>query len=187
MDFENCNFNTDRLSIRPLNFSDYDSWFLGFSERKKSQYRHDKGRINLSDKDKKWFNNLVKKHRELFENDEIYIFSIFDKKGKHLGMIDIVTIERENFQWGECGFYIHNQFWNNGYAFESMLKILDIANKELGFHRLEAHVNLDNEPSFKLLEKLGFEFECTRKGFIYEFGEWTDNYIYFINLHDEKL
>ena len=31
-----------------------------FSERKKSQYRHDKGRINLSDKDKKWFNNLVK-------------------------------------------------------------------------------------------------------------------------------
>ena len=81
MDFENCNFNTDRLSIRPLNFSDYDSWFLGFSERKKSQYRHDKGRINLSDKDKKWFNNLVKKHRELFENDEIYIFSIFDKNG----------------------------------------------------------------------------------------------------------
>lgn len=116
-----------------------------------------------------------------------FIFFLFSIKRKHLGMIDIVTIERENFQWGECGFYIHNQFWNNGYAYESMLKVLEIANKELEFHRLEAHVNLDNKPSFKLLEKLGFKFECTRKGFIYEFGEWTDNYIYYINLHDEDL
>ena len=65
-------------------------------------------------------------------------------------MIDIVTIERENFQWGECGFIYIISFGIMVMLFESMLKILDIANKELGFHRLEAHVNLDNEPSFKL-------------------------------------
>ncbi|RIM56485.1 N-acetyltransferase [Staphylococcus arlettae] len=157
MDFKNYNFSTDRLNIRPLDFSDYDSWLLGFTERKTSKYRHDKGKIDLSNRNRKWFNNLVRKHKKLFENDEIYIFSILDKDEKHLGMIDIVTIERENFQWGECGFYIHNQFWNNDYAYESMLKVLEIANKELEFHRLEAHVNLENKPSFKLLEKLGFK------------------------------
>lgn len=187
LNFQDYNFSTDRLIIRPLDFSDYDSWLLSFSEREESKYRHDKGKIDLTDRNKKWFNNFVDNHRKLFENDEMYIFSIFNKKGKHLGMIDIVTIERENFQWGECGFYIHNQFWNNGFAYESMLKVLEIANKELGFHRLEAHVNLDNKPSSNLLKKLGFEFECTRKGFIYEFGEWTDNHIYFMNLHDEEL
>lgn len=99
-------------------------------------------------------------------------------------MIDIVTIRRDNFQWGECGFFIHNQFWNNGYAYEAINKIIEVANKKLNFHRLEAHVNLDNTPSLNLLKKLNFEYECTRKGFIFEFGEWTDNHIYFINLHN---
>lgn len=186
MDFENSKFYTNRLNIRPLNTSDYNSWYLGFSKRQKSKYKYDQGYIDLSDTNEEWFSNLVKKHKELFEKDDTYIFAIFNKKGEHLGMLDIVTIKRENFQWGECGFFIHNQVWNNGYAYEALTKIIEVANKELGFHRLEAHVNVDNDPSIKLLEKLGFEYECTRKGFIYEFGEWTDNYVYFINLHNRS-
>ncbi|RIN83912.1 N-acetyltransferase, partial [Mammaliicoccus sciuri] len=47
--------------------------------------------------------------------------------------------------------------------------------------------NVDNEPSKKLIKKLGFEFEVLRKNFIYEFDEWTDNEVYYINLHNEKL
>ncbi|WP_241958252.1 hypothetical protein [Staphylococcus arlettae] len=80
MDFKNYNFSTDRLNIRPLDFSDYDSWLLGFTERKTSKYKHDKGKIDLSNRNRKWFNNLVRKQKKLFENDEIYIFSIFDKE-----------------------------------------------------------------------------------------------------------
>ncbi|HGH0840442.1 TPA: hypothetical protein ACJHIH_002118 [Staphylococcus pseudintermedius] len=40
---------------------------------------------------------------------------------------------------------------------------MHISDKALGFHRLEKHVNLDNHPSIQLLEKTGFELECTRK------------------------
>ena len=57
----------------------------------------------------------------------------------------------------------------------------------LKFHRIEAHINLDNQPSIQLIEKLGFEFECIRKGFIFEHGQWTDNYVYYLNTHDEPM
>ncbi len=63
-----------------------------------------------------------------------------------------------------------------------MVKVMnDIAFKELGFHRLEAHINLDNIASQKTAEVAGMQFECIRKGFIYEYDAWTDNVIYVIN------
>ncbi|WP_439649400.1 GNAT family N-acetyltransferase [Lentibacillus daqui] len=45
--------------------------------------------------------------------------------------------------------------------------------KNLGYHRIEAHINVDNTPSIRLIERVGMVYECTRKGFIYEFGDWT--------------
>ena len=46
-------------------------------------------------------------------------------------MIDIVTLERKNFQWAEIGYFIHNQFWRNGYAFEALESILNFTANEL--------------------------------------------------------
>ncbi|MFD2925323.1 GNAT family N-acetyltransferase [Halobacillus naozhouensis] len=54
-------------------------------------------------------------------------------------------------------------------------------NGDLHFHRIEAHINLDNPPSIWLAESVGMEFDCVRKGFIYEFGEWTGHLLYMSN------
>lgn len=51
--------------------------------------------------------------------------------------------------------------------------MLRIGFKNLGYHRIEAHINVDNTPSIRLIERVGMVYECTRKGFIYEFGDWT--------------
>ncbi len=64
---------------------------------------------------------------------------------------------------GRVWHFIHNQYWRKTFAYEALSKTLHISDKALGFHRLEAHVNLDNHPSIQLLEKTGFEFECTQK------------------------
>ncbi|WP_340391118.1 GNAT family N-acetyltransferase [Macrococcoides caseolyticum] len=183
---DNLKYETERLEIRPLSINDYESWLKSFLNRSHSKYKYDDGLIDMSICTENWFRDLIDKHQSLIKDDDTYILAIFDKKGRHLGMVNIVTIRRGNFQWGECGYFIHNQFWRNGYAFEAMSKVLFIANKVLEFHRLEAHVNIDNLPSIKLLEKLNFEFECTRKNFIYEFGQWTDNHIYYVNFDENN-
>ncbi|MDN6023948.1 MAG: GNAT family N-acetyltransferase [Lactobacillus sp.] len=68
-------------------------------------------------------------------------------------MIDIATLARANMNWGELGYFIHNQLWRHGYTFEALSAILTFAKEELNFHRIEAHVSLTNIPSQKLFKK----------------------------------
>ena len=69
----------------------------------------------------------------------------------------------------------------NGYGKEAVSAALTLAFTQLKFHRIEAHINIDNAPSIKLAESVGMEFECIRKGFIYENDEWTDHLVYYKN------
>ncbi|WP_335869885.1 GNAT family N-acetyltransferase [Bacillus sp. 2205SS5-2] len=173
---------TERLVLRPLEISDYENWYHEFESRFSSQNRHDKGKMDMSECTKEWFIQLVEKHQELAINDTAHIFGVFRKEdNKHLGMVDFSTLSRNDFQWARLGYSIHNQFWKRGYGKEAVEEALNIAFNFLNFHRIEAHINLDNIPSIKLAESVGMEFECIRKGFIFEFGEWTDNLVYYQN------
>ncbi|MBA9028534.1 GNAT family N-acetyltransferase [Peribacillus huizhouensis] len=173
---------TERLVIRPLKNEDYQNWLNEFKNRFPSQHRHDKGKIDMSECTEEWFHNLVKKHQTLALSDTAHIFGIFRKNDDiHLGMVDFSTLARDNFQWGRIGYMIHNQFWRKGYGKEAVKEALNIAFKDLNFHRIEAHINVDNAPSINLAESVGMEFECVRKGFIYEYEEWTDHMVYYIN------
>lgn len=173
---------TKRLIIRPLRKQDYEKWLIGFEQRSRSQYRHDQGKIDMSECTQDWFEDLVNKHQELAINDIAHVFGIFRKEdGKHLGMIDFSTLARSSFQWGRIGYTIHNQYWKKGYGKEAVREALHMAFTQLGFHRIEAHINLDNLPSTKLAESVGMKFECKREGFLFENGEWTDHLVYFTN------
>ena len=173
---------TERLVIRPLKNDDYRNWLSAFENRLPSQYRHDEGIMDMSECTEEWFTNLVKKHQELALNDIAHVFGIFQKDdGKHLGAVDFSTLARDVFQWGRIGYTIHNQYWQKGYGKEAVKAALHIGFWDLKFHRIEAHINLDNFPSIQLAKSVGMEFECIREGFIYEYGEWTDHLVYYIN------
>jgi [ribosomal protein S5]-alanine N-acetyltransferase len=57
---------------------------------------------------------------------------------------------------------------------------LQVAFHDLGFHRIEAHINLDNSPSSQLAQSVGMVYEGVRKGFIYENEKWTDQLVYVV-------
>lgn len=170
---------TKRLIIRPLTNADYANWLAEFEKRLPSQYRHDKGKIDMSECTAEWFRLLVERHQKLALQDSAYIFGVFHKEaGTHLGTIDFSTLARDEFQWGRIGYTIHNQHWRNGYGKEAVEKALQLAFTELNYHRIEAHINLDNAPSESLAQSAGMALECIRKGFIYENDKWTDHLIY---------
>ncbi|HEC2172117.1 hypothetical protein [Staphylococcus delphini] len=39
----------------------------------------------------------MKKHHELIEKDDKFIFAVFDKNQQHIGMVDVVTFDVEIF------------------------------------------------------------------------------------------
>ncbi|HZG14698.1 MAG TPA: GNAT family protein [Candidatus Bathyarchaeia archaeon] len=84
------------------------------------------------------------------------------------------------------GYSIHNQFSKRGYGKEAVSEAIKIGFEVLNYHRIEAHINIDNFPSMKLAESVGMQFECVRKGFIFENGEWTDHRVYVINSSDSQ-
>lgn len=173
---------TTRLVIRPLRNSDYLAWLAGFNGRLPSQHKYDDGYMNMDVCTEEWFANLVTKYHQLASEDSAYIFEVFLKEdGRHMGTIDFSTLAREGFQWGRIGYTIHNQFWGRGYGKEAVKEALEIAVSKLGYHRIEAHINVDNIASERLAQSVGMEFECVRKGFIFEFGKWTDNLVYYLN------
>ena len=173
---------TERLIIRPLQKGDYENWLHEFKQRNPSQNRHDQGQIDMSECTLEWFCHLVERQQQLALTDTAYIFGVFKKEeGTHLGMVDFSTLARDEFQWGRIGYTFHNQHWRKGYGKEAVKEALAIAFTQLEFHRIEAHINLDNNPSIRLAESVGMEVECIRKGFIYEYDKWTDHVIYFKN------
>lgn len=179
---------TERLIIRPLKRTDYDEWLDGFTGRAESRHRHDPGRLDMTDCTQEWFKDLVNKHQGLARDDMAHVFAIFRKRdGKHIGMVDFSTLARGDFQWGRIGYTIHNQYWKKGYGKEAVKEALRMAFTGLGFHRIEAHINLDNIPSAKLAESAGLKFECKREGFLFEDGEWIDHLVYYANAERQTL
>ncbi len=173
---------TDRLFIRPLVLDDYNHFLKGYQQSFPPKNRFDDGLFDTDFMTKEWYEGLLARRKREAETDYSYMFNIFRKAdGASVGACNITPHLREDFQYARIGYTIHNQFWNNGYATETVCAMVKIGFEKLGLHRLEAHVNLDNPASKRVLQKAGFRFECIREKFILEDGVWTDNEIYFMN------
>lgn len=111
--------------------------------------------------------------------DRDYIFGVFRREtNHHLGNIDLSTIRREENQWANLGYGIHNQYQKQGFGLEAVRAAIIAGFEHLNYHRIEAAINLDNDRSISLAERVGMKKECMRPGFFYENEQWVDNLIY---------
>jgi [ribosomal protein S5]-alanine N-acetyltransferase len=171
--------NTKRLILRPQETSDYEIWYASFSGRLPSQHQYDEGLVSLDHCDREWFANLCQRYQQKALADELYVFGIFSRQtGQHIGNIDISNIFRGEYQWAILGYEIHNQYWKQGFGKEAVKAALIAGFKTLGYHRIEAAINLDNQASIALAESVGMHKECIRHGFLYENEQWVDHFIY---------
>ena len=179
---------TNRLILRPQQPSDYERWYAGFAGRMESQHQYDDGLVSLEHCDPEWFTNLCQRHQQEALSDLFFIFGIFDRDtGEHFGNIDLITIRRENYQWAVIGYEIHNQHWRKGIGKEAVRAAVIAGFESLGYHRIEAIINLDNQASIALAESVGMQKECIRRGFLYENEQWVDQLIYVALPHDMNL
>lgn len=170
---------TERLILRLQEPSDYKSWYAGFAGRLPQQYKYDEGQISLDGCHPDWFSNLCKRHQQQALSDYAYIFGVFSRQtNQHLGNVDISTIQREEKQWANLGYSIHNQYWRQGIGKEAVRAAIRAGFESLRYHRIEAAINLDNHLSIALAQSVGLQKECIRRGFYYENEQWVDHLIY---------
>jgi RimJ/RimL family protein N-acetyltransferase len=68
-------------------------------------------------------------------------------------------LKRDSLPDPDIGFAFLPNYWAQGYAFESTSAVLTYAREVLRLERILAITSPDNDPSIKLLEKLGLKFE----------------------------
>jgi len=68
-------------------------------------------------------------------------------------------LKRDELPDPDIGFAFLPDFWNKGFAFESAAAVMNDARERLNLNRVLAITNQDNEPSIKLLQKLGLQIE----------------------------
>jgi RimJ/RimL family protein N-acetyltransferase len=74
----------------------------------------------------------------------------------------------------DVGYYVLPDQQGNGYASEAARLLVRYAFRELNAHRVEATVQADNPASKRVLEKLGFGQEGTKRDGFYKNGEYKD-------------
>jgi len=69
------------------------------------------------------------------------------------------VLKRDTLPDPDIGFAFLPAYWNQGYAFESAMGVMDHARETLKLSRILAITSPDNEASQKLLNKIGLRFD----------------------------
>jgi ribosomal-protein-alanine N-acetyltransferase len=76
------------------------------------------------------------------------------------------------------GYMISPASQRQGIATEAVTAMLDFCFGELGLHRLEAFIHPENQPSLRLIERLGFRREGLLRDHLRVGDEWRDDALY---------
>lgn len=96
--------------------------------------------------------------------------------GALLGTCTLLHWEADH-QRAEIGFALGRTHQGKGFGTEAVGVLLGFAFQTLGLHRLEADVDPRNQPSLRLLERLGFRREGTLRERYHVNGEIQDSVI----------
>ena len=116
-------------------------------------------------------------HEASFEGGTGASFAITLKaSGELAGAISLMSIEAGH--QAELGYWIGVPYWGQGLCTEAGQAMVDYACTELGLDRVHASHFSRNPASGRVLEKLGFRHEGTRRGHVRKWGKLEDLEIY---------
>jgi ribosomal-protein-alanine N-acetyltransferase len=150
-------FKTGRLLMRQFKDSDLENVFLGLSHPDVIKYYgvHFKT-LDETKKQMNWFAELEKEETGIWwaicSSDDLIFF----------GAIGIYFLNK-NLRKAEIGFWLMPAYWGQGIILESALLVLKYGFKNMNLNRIEAEVETENKLSKRVMEKLLFVYEGTKK------------------------
>ncbi|WP_395046166.1 GNAT family N-acetyltransferase [Flavobacterium sp.] len=172
-----ANLKTERLILRPISENDIKNIHKLLCLEETDRF-NTSGIPNNIDETKiiveKWIfeNNL--------ENNKCFTFAVeLNEEKEFIGLIGI-NLGKEKYRNAEVWFKYDYNYWNKGFATESLKIIILFGFQTLKLHRIEAGCAIENIGSISVLEKVGMLREAhTRKLLPLKTG-WSDNYGYAI-------
>jgi RimJ/RimL family protein N-acetyltransferase len=118
------------------------------------------------------------RQRELAEEgDNLALAVVCPGQGRVIGEINLRWLSRLH-QQGEIGFVFHPDQQGRGFAREAAEVVLDLGFDRLGLHRVIGRCDARNEPSARLMRRLGMRLEARFVENELFKGEWGDELVY---------
>lgn len=134
------------------------------------------------------YRRRLRRYDSEIRNDAAYPFFVFRAKDHALvGGCTLSNVRRGVCQSASLGYWVGESHARRGYTRAAVTAILPFVFETLGLHRLEAACIPDNEPSRRLLNKLGFREEGHARGYLQINGEWRDHTLFALLKDDWTL
>jgi [ribosomal protein S5]-alanine N-acetyltransferase len=98
--------------------------------------------------------------------------------GRLAGQVTIDNIVRGALRSGYLGYWIDRDVAGRGMASLAVALVCDHAFGAVGLHRVQADIRPENEPSQRLVERLGFTREGLLRRLLDIDGDWRDHFAY---------
>ena len=110
--------------------------------------------------------------------DDIYVdrqvrMMVENEEGEIVGIVDVVNFDPGNCR-AEVGLIILDAYRRRGYGSSTLQQIADYALNVLHLHQLFAFVDMRNEGSMSLFEKMGFVAAAKIKDWLYDGRGYRD-------------
>lgn len=167
---------TDRLLLRPVTKDDFEAVWLIRRQEPVSRWM-----TSLSDDRDRFFELMA-------DADRMAKTLVIERDGRVIGDLMLapehawaqaeVADQAEGVQ-AEIGWCLDPAAGGQGYATEAVRELIRIAFEELGLRRLVANAFAANEPSWRLMERVGMrrELYAVRES-LHRSGEWMDGISY---------
>jgi ribosomal-protein-alanine N-acetyltransferase len=119
----------------------------------------------------------IGQHGEDFSAGRRVTFAITGRAERQLvGAISLFRIESGH--QAEIGYWIGQQFWNQGFCSEAGIAVLKYAFVSLGLNRVYANHLSRNPASGRVMRKLGFSHEGRRRQHVRKWEKFEDDELY---------
>lgn len=169
---------TQNLILRAPQAGDYAAWSLLRTESRDFLTPWEPT-WNEDDLTRNSFRLRVKRAAREIAADEAYSLFVVDARTEALlGGLTLGLVRRGVAQACTLGYWMGERHAGKGHMSEAVRGALRFAFQDLALHRVEAACLPSNEPSRRLLERVGFQHEGLARAYLRINGLWADHLLY---------
>ena len=169
---------TPNLYLRAPQASDHAAWALLRMESREFLTPWEPT-WNEDDLTRASFRLRAKRAAREISTDEAYSLFIFETGTETLiGGLTLGLIRRGVAQACTLGYWMGRRHAGKGHMTEAVRGAVRFAFSDLALHRVEAACLPSNEPSRRLLERVGFQHEGLARAYLKINGHWADHLLY---------
>jgi len=103
---------------------------------------------------------------------------MIEHDGQLAGQLNVSSIAYGSLSSATIGYWVSERFAGKGVTPTAVALATDHAFFTMGLHRMEICIRPENDPSLRVVEKLGFRYEGLRRRYIHINGDWRDHFCF---------